>query len=344
MTYSDYEVRTTNSILRKENVHRNLLKIMTPLVNHQPFWDFSSFNSRYKFQKRRNKPLQRRSLEPNTSNRSLLKAFQVNDEVNQVQTFIKDISFPVDESTSEDDFQSAEEMLLKFLTENHCSNHNDMICNICSCNKTTEQLIKCAGTCDGYLHRKCFDNWSPHRLDNRDADGESTDILICQYCSIEWKSFCFVCKTVENSSQSAMVNCKIANCWRRYHVKCLENWPQAKWNDPDGDSHFICPAHECHQCAMNATMDMDTDAKLTNCIKCPTTLHNDAKCIHAGTVVLSDANHICIKHREIRPTISNLDYCYICKMGRCRHFAHHKFHFQLFSTDFSSYFIFTFRL
>lgn len=239
--------------------------------------------------------------------------------MDRVQSFIKEISFPVAEtSTKSEKLQKivqGEEMLLKFVKESFVSsefNGVDRICNICFRNESTEKLIKCVGTCDGYLHRKCVENSFPQRLGNRDSEGES-NYFICEDCTDQSKQFCFICKTDDDAAQSEMINCTVPNCWRRYHMNCLKDWPQAKWTD--SNRNVICPSHECHQCASNV-FDDAIEAELTTCIKCPTALHSHAGCIHAGTIILSDSHHICIKHRQLREIICNLDYCYICKAGK----------------------------
>lgn len=236
-----------------------------------------------------------------------------------IHSFIKDISFP-DGKTSKNSekvqkFVQNEEMLLKFVEQSLFSSKFKgvgNICIICFLGEPTEKLIKCVGTCDGYLHQTCFENRFPQRLGNRDREGES-NYFICEDCTNQSNQFCFICKTDDDAAQSEMINCTVPNCWRRYHINCLKDWPQAKWTD--SHQNVICPSHECHQCASNVLKDA-TAAELTTCIKCPTALHSRAGCIHAGTIILSDSHHICIKHRKLRETICNLDYCYICRAGK----------------------------
>lgn len=274
----------------------------------------TALDLRYKLRKSRKHPLHRRTTELNTSNRSLVKESRVNDEIIRVESFINTVSFSETPADARD-IPYAEKMLLKFVTESCVSSKfTDGVnesCNICLTNQTTEhRLIKCGGSCDGYFHRKCVEKRTPQNLSNGDDAGEPND-LICDDCTNESEALCFICKANEDSSKSQMVNCNVSNCLRRYHTTCLQNWThQAEWTD----GNFICPSHHCNQCGPDES-DKNRITNLTTCIKCPTAVHNDASCIHAGMIILSDTRHICTKHRQLRKNATNLDYCYACNMG-----------------------------
>lgn len=269
--------------------------------------------------------MQRRSLELNTSNSNLVNGFKICDEMNQVESFIKAISFPIPETSSSssqaEKIVRNEEMLWKFVTESLVSskfNAVDKLCSICCRPELAEEMSKCAGTCTGYLHPKCFENRFPRRLCDGDNDGDRICIR-CDDCMAQSKQFCFICKTDDDgATQSETINCTVPNCLRRYHIYCLKAWPQAVWNG--SSQEFICPSHKCHQCAhSNDVTKKHITAELTTCIKCPTTVHSHAACIAAGTVIISATRHICIKHRQLRESVRNLDYCYICKAGKFVH-------------------------
>lgn len=250
--------------------------------------------------------------QPVESNRCLQKTSRVSDEIIRVESFIDVVSFSAVDARK---ILHSEKMFLNFVTES-CATSKftdgmNKICNICATNQTIEhRLIKCNGTCDGFFHEKCIGKRTPQNLGNGDDAGVPSDLHICEYCTNESEMLCFICKASDDLSRSQMVNCKVLNCLRRYHMTCLQSWlHQSKWTGSVED--FVCPSHQCHQCGTNRK------THLTTCIKCPTAVHNDASCIHAGMVILSDTRHICTRHREPRKNASSLDYCYICNMGTC---------------------------
>ncbi|XP_037036081.1 probable histone-lysine N-methyltransferase Mes-4 [Bradysia coprophila] len=302
---------------------------------------FLTFSSSYKYRKIRKNSLHRRSIALNTSNRCLVKASRVNDEISRVESFINTVSFSTPETPIDArETPHSEKMFSKFITESIAScRFTDGVnnrCSICITDQTIDQkLIKCGGTCDGYFHQKCVEKGAPQDLSHRDDAGGPND-FICENCTSESKTLCFICKASEDSPGSQMLNCKVSHCLRRYHTTCLLSWPQSHWTGSDED--FTCPSHQCHQCGPDPN-ESKRKAYLTTCIKCPTAVHNDASCIHAGTVILSDTRHICIRHRQLRKNASNLDYCYICDMAynlvRCRA-CPHSYHAQCLPTTSTS--------
>lgn len=255
--------------------------------------------------------MQRRSvrlIEHSVSNK-------VNDELDRIRSFIKPISVPIVETPDTGKIQG-ENLLRKFVAESVSFRKFgfNKVCNICVTSTPNDdgQLVKCSGTCDGYVHRKCFANRFSQRLAGRDDDRGSTQ-PVCDDCRKESEGFCFICKTDDDSFKSQTINCTFSDCLRRYHVSCLKNWPQTKWNGNDDQNvTFICPLHECHQCRSNDYCETN----LATCIKCPTAFHTQAACTQAGTVRLSNSHIICIKHCQLRKIRTNLNYCYICKTGR----------------------------
>lgn len=237
--------------------------------------------------------------------------------MSRVQSFIKEISFPNSAPTANSGksqkIVQVEKMLSKFVADSLSSSKFVGVvkmCIVCLSNNS-DDLIQCEGTgCTRYLHQKCFENHFPQRLDNRDNEGE-TNNFICDDCTDQSTQFCFICKADVNF-ESQLINCKVPNCWRRYHMSCLKSWPQAH-SRADPAPGLTCPTHECHQCS-SSSRKVGKETKLTTCIKCPTTNHS--RCLHAGTIILSESRHICIKHRQLRERIWNLDYCYICKTGK----------------------------
>lgn len=224
-----------------------------------------------------------------------------------MKSFVKEINSPIVSTTTAKDTAHVDEMLSKFVVESinaaKFKDGIDKVCNICVTCAPMDQLIKCTGFCNGYIHQKCFE------------DRTHSTQPICEDCVNESLMLCSICKTGDDSAQSEMINCSLANCLRRYHTSCLNNWPQVKWNDVDQKLSLICPVHECHQCGANS-LTKDHEPTVMTCIKCPTVLHNDGSCIHAGTIILSYSHNICIKHRPLRQNAFNLDYCFICKMSK----------------------------
>lgn len=191
------------------------------------------------------------------------------------------------------------------------------VCRICcSLDDTNDgDLVKCS-SCKDYVHNSCSNN---------DKDGSyiqlSPDVPTEQRRSstirviIETKILCIdcqppaICFACKEMTDIPVKKCNLKSCGRHYHPDCLDSWKQTEFVN----SKFKCPLHVCHTCFPNRNDRTTTKVKFTYCLKCPTVYHRDSNCIPAGTIVLTQKQHICIRHRsESRRKVPNLDWCIRC--------------------------------
>lgn len=195
------------------------------------------------------------------------------------------------------DFEKFENDLTDYAIKSHPDNklfrsiRHGNVCKFC-CSLVagnSRDLTKCSA-CGDHFHNKCSKN--NEKLDTKP---------LCDECS---SSMCFVCK---ESSPSQLKRCDVRSCIRYFHIKCLDNWKQTNFVN----STLRCPLHFCETCC-STKMDQPT-TYFTSCIKCPTAYHVHSCCIPAGTIILKENRHICIRHRiESRQTLESLDWCYRC--------------------------------
>lgn len=264
--------------------------------------------------------LSRRFLREFQDDNAFSNSSTISAELELIKSFVRTISFPnsktnlpLTSTPKTEEVSKIEEELLTYVMESRGNTKLfgdvEYICKINNCTQAvTEEMIKCSGTCNGYVHRKCFENRFPHHLAGRDNEGEPKGVL-CDECNDQSKPLCFICKH-EDSSEP--IKCCVENCRRHYHAHCLNDWPQTKFIE--SNSRVVCPSHNCHNCAPGDSKNKDcsiTGFELTNCIKCPTTLHASSCCINAGTTILTD------KHQRLMSRkVCNINYCYICNAGK----------------------------
>lgn len=190
----------------------------------------------------------------------------------------------------------------------------EKICKICcSADRgNDDNLTKCSG-CSDHFHIACSNNNNETSYIEMSETEPSRRSLIrirmgnkplCTECPSSLN--CFGCK---EASTMQLKQCNVKSCGRYYHINCLENWNQADFKG----SMFKCPLHVCHTC-FSMKNDLTTmTTKFTFCVKCPIVYHIDSCCIPAGTIILTENQHICIRHRcEARNEVPSLDWCFRC--------------------------------
>lgn len=195
---------------------------------------------------------------------------------------------------------------------------NGNVCKICCSidNKNDEDLAKCSA-CGDYVHSRCVHNSNdtsivrlPEESNTEQKRRSSIKIrmkvkVTCNECPPSMT--CFACK--EATATTQLKQCSAKSCDRHYHANCLENWNQSEFTESD----FKCPLHVCHTCYSNNVNQTTMTTKFTFCIKCLTAYHYDSWCIPAGTIILNQKQHICIRHRSgPRRTLPSLDWCFRC--------------------------------
>ncbi len=197
------------------------------------------------------------------------------------------------------------------------------LCKICcSTDKGSDvNLVKCSA-CGDHFHKDCLNNnitdesfiKIPDLLDFPEQKKRSTirirlqTKLLCNEC--QPPSICFACKEVD-AGVHQLKQCDVRSCSRYYHIECLDNWKQIE----TVDLKLKCPLHVCHTCvsSRNDHETAMTMTKFTFCVKCPTVYHINSCCIPAGTIILTQKHHICIRHRcESRRNLPTLDWCVRC--------------------------------
>ncbi|KAG4081188.1 hypothetical protein HA402_014636 [Bradysia odoriphaga] len=192
------------------------------------------------------------------------------------------------------------------------------ICKICYMIDDTDDgdLVKCSA-CGDYAHNSCLNNNNDEsyiQLAEQDDPKErrkSSSIririekkVLCFECQPPY--ICFACKEVTDTQ---LKKCDVKSCSRYYHTECLDSWKQIELTN----SKLKCPLHVCHTCYPIRDDRTTTSMKFTFCVKCPTVYHLDSNCIPAGTIILTQKQHICIRHRcETRHLVPNLDWCARC--------------------------------
>lgn len=198
------------------------------------------------------------------------------------------------------------------------------ICKICisTDNKNDGDLMKCSGACGDHVHSTCvFDinnassvniSLLPEQNTKPSIKVKVTADLFCNECYHLSSSICYACKEACSSPRN---HCSLKSCGRYYHTECLDDWNQSKFT---ASNKMICPLHVCHTCVSDDpdnNQNTRATSKLTRCVKCPTTYHINSCCIPAGTIILTQNKHICIRHRSeskmTRKSVS-LDWCFVC--------------------------------
>lgn len=230
----------------------------------------------------------------------------------------------------------------------------DPVCKYCF--KPGGNLRRCAKHCTYWLHNDClykdFSQSSKRRghkplndtktNDNSNGShsssvaslneistvahvtGDSDAIVaevICKECANNEPAKCMVCNCIESGKEEdPLVKCSMAQCERAFHPACCKYWPQAKITiSKNHIESFRCPSHVCHTCVSDdpkGKFQHLSNAKLTKCVKCPSTFHTDSTCIPAGSQILTAAHIICPRHSSTKHDMTvNVNWCFICVGG-----------------------------
>ncbi|XP_030558991.1 probable histone-lysine N-methyltransferase Mes-4 [Drosophila novamexicana] len=112
-----------------------------------------------------------------------------------------------------------------------------------------------------------------------------------------------------------LILCCQPMCSNKFHASCCKYWPQASISN----SSTRCPMHVCHTCVSDdpsGKYQQLGSAKLTKCVKCPATYHQDSRCIPAGSRMLTVTHLICPRHNIAKADANlNVLWCYICVRG-----------------------------
>ncbi|XP_017967880.1 probable histone-lysine N-methyltransferase Mes-4 [Drosophila navojoa] len=167
----------------------------------------------------------------------------------------------------------------------------------------------------------------------REQEEEEKEPLICQECATGKSNACCIChehqlpasspptspiklETEESSAaNNKLIHCSQPLCNSVFHASCCKYWPQANVSN----SMTRCPMHVCHTCVSedpSGKYQQLGSAKLTKCVKCPATYHQDSRCIPAGSRMLTVTHLICPRHNIAKADANlNVLWCYICVRG-----------------------------
>lgn len=186
------------------------------------------------------------------------------------------------------------------------------ICMICL---KTNDVVKCS-VCYNHYHPGCIEKL-PEQLNDSTTTGAENKSLKCKSCSENTPQQCFVCNMQDESVKNEQLHrCASHGCAKYYHIPCLRLFPQHKLSSTLKSTTLFCPYHTCHTCVSDDPRANTTARKvqLVKCIKCPSAYHPDAKCVPAGSEILSSAAMICPKHSLEQCSI-NVNWCFLCCKG-----------------------------
>ncbi|XP_034664660.1 probable histone-lysine N-methyltransferase Mes-4 isoform X1 [Drosophila subobscura] len=160
--------------------------------------------------------------------------------------------------------------------------------------------------------------------------------VICYECNIDEDATCCICRQVlppqypsptpgsplKEPSEAkeprlvdgTMITCGQNMCGRKFHAGCCKYWPQAIVSS----SLTRCPLHVCHTCVSDNPRKFLPvgSSKLTRCVKCSASYHQDSRCIPAGSRMLTTTTLICPRHNVAKTDAHlNVLWCFICVKG-----------------------------
>ncbi|XP_055551552.1 nuclear receptor binding SET domain protein isoform X2 [Wyeomyia smithii] len=185
------------------------------------------------------------------------------------------------------------------------------VCAVCY---KPNDVSKCS-KCHNHYHPGCLADQAKTIAEFEKANESRT--FICLNCREQKPHICFVCKDGDVALQAEQKHrCMLSGCGKYYHIPCLRLFPQHKLTSTANTSTLFCPYHTCHTCVSDDPRSNVTTSKgqLIRCIKCPSSYHTDAKCIPAGSQILSTAALICPKH-SLEQCSLNVNWCFLCCKG-----------------------------
>ncbi|EDS35628.1 set domain protein [Culex quinquefasciatus] len=149
-------------------------------------------------------------------------------------------------------------------------------------------VVKCSA-CHNHFHPRCIGA----------KTSSDPKLFKCVECADGQTHRCFVCNDQDATIASETKHrCALSGCGKYYHIHCLRLFPQHKITSTPNSSTLFCPYHTCHTCVSDdpRTNATATRGSLVRCIKCPSSYHPDAKCVPAGSQLLTTSTMICPKH------------------------------------------------
>ncbi|CAO1306406.1 unnamed protein product [Diamesa tonsa] len=200
-------------------------------------------------------------------------------------------------------------------------------CSVCLVPTTKIGTYKCE-RCKNYFHEDCAASFQltegeyPHQTGDVEEFIHELPlqvVLLCHDCSEEHPK-CFICKQIvmktannNNENEKEHQQCPQNDCHLNYHRKCLKLWSQNNLDSING-GRSQCPQHQCHTCF---SLRLHKSGTIAKCMLCPAAYHTEAKCVPAGSQILSQTQLICPRHpsftkKIIKAKNLNVDWCNIC--------------------------------
>lgn len=198
-------------------------------------------------------------------------------------------------------------------------------CSVCLVPTTKVATYKC-DRCRNFFHQECAASFEltegeyPHQTGDVEEFIHEIPlkvVLTCHEC-LEEDTKCFICKQIvtkvdNNNVDKEHQQCPQNDCHLNYHKKCLKLWSQNNIDSING-GRSQCPQHQCHTCF---SLKLHKSGTLAKCLLCPASYHTDAKCIPAGSQILSQTQLICPRHPSGNKKVTkaknlNVDWCNMC--------------------------------
>ncbi|XP_058458140.1 nuclear receptor binding SET domain protein-like [Malaya genurostris] len=185
------------------------------------------------------------------------------------------------------------------------------VCVVCY---KPNDVSKCS-KCYNFYHPGCVQ--IPPNAVSKPEKTVDSKAFVCPDCSTQKAPICFVCQDQEETIRDERKHrCTVTGCGKYYHFPCLRLFPQHKLTSTPNSSTLFCPYHTCHTCVSDdpRTNATTTKGQLMRCVKCPSSYHTDAKCIPAGSQLLTSVALICPKH-SLEKCSLNVNWCFLCCKG-----------------------------
>uniref|UniRef100_A0A182YEQ0 Histone-lysine N-methyltransferase n=1 Tax=Anopheles stephensi TaxID=30069 RepID=A0A182YEQ0_ANOST len=184
------------------------------------------------------------------------------------------------------------------------------VCYVCN---RPNNVTKCS-KCLQHVHLLCLtDDAAQVAKLQEEIEEKRFSCAICSTTVMNEKK-CFICNDgSEETIAEEKFRCTESKCTREYHLSCLRLFPQYR---VISTNTIVCPYHVCHTCVSNDPRNTASlgKAALTSCMKCPASYHPDARCIPAGSEILTSKQLVCPKH-SVEQIALNVNWCFICGKG-----------------------------
>lgn len=184
------------------------------------------------------------------------------------------------------------------------------VCYVCN---RPNNVARCS-KCFQHVHLLCVADDAAQVAKLQELiDEKRFTCAMCSTTELDGKK-CFICNDGnEETIAEEKFRCTESKCTREYHLSCLRLFPQYRIVSTNT---IVCPYHVCHTCVSNDPRNTASLAKmaLTSCVKCPASYHPDARCIPAGSEILTTKQLVCPKH-SVEQIALNVNWCFICGKG-----------------------------